>query len=285
MVGGQPNNIGCIIQARFNSDRLPGKVMMELPLGSGIPLLGRIVQALLNGMNRSQIVVASSVEPSNEHIEKFCKEHSIDYYRGDEKNVLSRFLVIQKQKQFDHVVRLTGDNPFLDMEVLQLVMDSHLKAGADYTYSSGLPIGTNFEIVKGETLLSLSEKTDLTEPEKEHVTLYFRQHKGYLVNQVKINLFQTISDLRLTVDYPSDFILASTIFSLLPKSVASLSEITGLVKQLPWLAEVNASNFQKKQFDSIQDELTYAIELLTRLEMHHAAGLLKQSNEESRVSG
>ena len=283
MVDGLPNNNGCIIQARFNSDRLPGKVMMELPLGSGIPLLGRIIQALSKRMHRSQIVVASSVEPSNEQIEKYCNEHSVSCFRGDEKNVLSRFLTIQYEKQFDHVVRLTGDNPFLDMDILQQVLDSHLKTGADYTYSSGLPLGTNFEIVKGEALISLSEKNDLTESEKEHVTLYFRQHKGYLVNQVNINSYQPISDLRLTVDYPSDFILASTIFSMLPDSAVSLSEITGLVKKFPWLKEVNASNFQKKQFDSIQDELTYAIELLTKLELYNAAGQLKISNDESRI--
>src|SRR5690606_20705900 len=82
--------IGYIIQARMKSERLPGKVLLPLPLPDGEPLLGHIVRNIhhLDGV----VVVATSLNKENDDIEGFCLNNKVICYRGDEDHVLSRFL-------------------------------------------------------------------------------------------------------------------------------------------------------------------------------------------------
>jgi spore coat polysaccharide biosynthesis protein SpsF len=118
MVDGLLNKkVAFIIQARMQSTRLPGKILMPLPVGSNVPLLGRIVETLKISNTNHSIIVATSTNPENNLLETFCKENNVACFRGSEDDVLSRFIDIVKNTDYDLIVRLTADNPFVDAKV------------------------------------------------------------------------------------------------------------------------------------------------------------------------
>ena len=127
MVDGRYNDIGFIIQARLGSTRLPNKVLKPLPFDGEKPVLKVIIDEVLRISKFSNIIVATSKSTINDKLEGFCKSIGVEAYRGDEENVLSRFNTIIKNKSFKHVVRLTGDNPFIDSSLLKESLDYHLK--------------------------------------------------------------------------------------------------------------------------------------------------------------
>lgn len=245
MVDGQRSNprVGFIVQARMKSTRLPGKVLLPLPLNSERPLIKWIVDSVKNSKFNHKVILATSVHKENDPINTFCVQNNIECYRGSEDNVLSRFIDIIESNQFDIVVRLTGDNPFIDIAILDSVISYHYTTGNDYTYTSGLPLGMNFEIINNKCLLSLkSEK--LTDAEKEHVTLHIRSTLICKKETLALIENDDLKDLRLTVDYPSDLMLVNAIAPFF-KPFVSIAEIRRIKNLYPWIFESNKDNIQK----------------------------------------
>jgi spore coat polysaccharide biosynthesis protein SpsF len=54
--------VGAIIQARTGSTRLPGKVLKELPYGSGITVLQQVVRRLKRAQTLDEIIVAKTTK-------------------------------------------------------------------------------------------------------------------------------------------------------------------------------------------------------------------------------
>lgn len=251
MVDGRLNNkkIGFIIQARLKSTRLPGKVLMPIPLDSNKSILYRIIESLkaYNDSNY-QIIVATSINQENDLIEDFCISEDITCFRGDEENVLSRFIEINKSHDFDAIVRLTGDNPIIDTEILRKEINRHLKEKYDYSYSRGLPLGMNFEIINPSRLADLAGK-DLSMPEKEHVTLFFRNNENdYEINSPELNFVSGIEKLRLTIDYPSDYLAVSAIIAIgMKENIKGIDLVKYCLENYAWIFQGNINNVQKVQ--------------------------------------
>lgn len=267
--------VAFIIQARMQSTRLPGKILMPLPLGSSVPLLGRIVQTLKTSKVNHSIFIATSLNPENDLIESFCKEYKVDCFRGSEDNVLSRFTTILGTLDCDTVVRLTGDNPFVAVEILDVVLEKHWESGADYTATKGLPLGMNFEIISASALQSLVTK-NLTDQDREHVTLFIKNSGLYNLNTIKPSEKEFYQSLRLTVDYPSDYLFASALFDvhLKNKIPIGLDLIDYCVDNYPWIFEVNQNNFQKGNYASLAEEIASVKPILEQLEFKKVLSLL-----------
>ncbi len=121
------------VEARMGSSRLPGKTMMNL---NGKPmleiLLGRVrMSKLLN-----DVVVATTVNEKDNLIEKFCKEKGYNYFRGSEDDVLGRVLKTAKHNKADIIVELTGDNPLVDPEIIDEMVQYYLDNTYDYVCNS-----------------------------------------------------------------------------------------------------------------------------------------------------
>ena len=84
-----------IIQARMSSARLPGKVLREL---AGQPMLGHVYARLARAKRLSNIIVATSEEPSDEAICAYCNAQAIPHYRGSLNNVAQRFLACARHE-------------------------------------------------------------------------------------------------------------------------------------------------------------------------------------------
>ena len=267
--------VAFIIQARMQSTRLPGKILMPLPLGSSVPLLGRIVQTLKTSKVNHSILIATSINPENDLIESFCNEYKVGCFRGSEDDVLSRFTTILATLDCDTVVRLTGDNPFVAVEILDAILKKHCESGADYTSTKGLPLGMNFEIISASALQSLVTK-NLTDQDREHVTLFIKNSGLYNLNTIKPSEKEFYQSLRLTVDYPSDYLVASALFDLHLKNEIpiGLDLIDYCTEHYSWIFEVNQNNFQKGNYASLEEEIANVKPILEQLEFKKVLSLL-----------
>ena len=109
--------VGIVITCRYNSNRLPGKVLMKI---EGKEVLGYINERLLHVTSAKDIIVATSTEQGDDLIVDFCKSHGIKYFRGHKDDVAQRILECAVKHNFDYFVRICGDNIFIDYQLLDI---------------------------------------------------------------------------------------------------------------------------------------------------------------------
>lgn len=196
-------NIGIVIQARMGSTRLPQKVLM--PIASK-PLLAHVVGRLHNLQHSTSVVVATSTLEQDTVIKAWCDAESLDCFRGSEQDVLQRYTACAKHYCFDHVVRLTADNPFPDIEELDRLLSLHLASGFDYTHSfGGLPIGVGAEVFKTQALID-SEANGHAPHHREHVNEYIPEHPElFRIGVLDVPIQKHAPELRMTVDTHEDW--------------------------------------------------------------------------------
>jgi len=197
------NEIGIIIQARMGSTRLPGKVMKLI---AGMPLLEHVIKRL-EGLNSNvEIVIATSLESQDDVIQHYCRDNDINCFRGDEEDVLSRYYEAAKKYNFKHIVRLTADNPFTDIEELDRLIRLHVNDSNDYTHSFGdLPIGVGAEIFSFDAL-GKSHFEGYEYHHREHVNEYIQERPNiFKIKKLDITKNKICSELRLTVDTEDDY--------------------------------------------------------------------------------
>ncbi|MEK9285546.1 NTP transferase domain-containing protein [Bradyrhizobium sp. ISRA442] len=195
--------LGVIIQARMGSTRLPGKVLR--PIG-GKPLLGHVLDRAQALRHPATVVVATTLEPRDDAIFEFCKRRGTELFRGSEANVLDRYYQCARLHGFDHVVRLTADNPFTDIAELDRLIDLHLSRQADFSHSFRvLPIGVGAEIFRFDALKETAERS--TEPHHfEHVDEYMLEHpERFRTEQLDAAAGKEYPQARLTVDDETDY--------------------------------------------------------------------------------
>ena len=227
-----------IVQARLGSVRLPKKVLSNIGGQSSI-------QLLLTRLGRSkeidQIVVAVADEPDNSELLALLTDLGIAHFVGSRDNVLERYLGASEKFNADVVVRITGDCPFIDPQVVDQVIQ--LRSAQDCHYVSNIspptfPDGFDVEVMTHEALemagALASENFDL-----EHVTPIIRRSsqftKGNLENQ------EDESRLRLTLDEEADLLVLTNVYAGLgSRDDFTLRDVSLLAKSHPELFLGNA---------------------------------------------
>ena len=275
-VGLLNKKVAFIIQARMKSTRLPGKILMPLPIIGGKPLLSYITDELKQSKFKNEIILATSINKENDVLVSFCDKQEIICYRGDEENVLSRFTNIAKNGVYDCVVRLTGDNPIIDITFLDNAIKTHFTNQNDYTSTENLPIGMNFEIISTKSLLNI-ENHVLTNSDKEHVTLFIRNNDKYKKEVFTCELPIEYRNLRLTVDYASDYSLLSILLSLgiQKNNLKGIALIEYAYNNYGYIFDINSSNIQKRQYSNIDEEIIEACKILDKFEYNRVSDILR----------
>lgn len=202
-----------IIQARLTSSRLPGKVLLPLPLVNGTPLISNIIQKLNRSNYIEKIIVATSNTKEQDKLVDFLKQSQIEYFAGSENDVLSRFRAIALKELPDCIVRITSDNPFIDIPILDKVIENHLMSHFDYTNTVGLPYGMNIEVFSGSSFLEMSGRLDLSDADREHVTYKYKHCDNYRIQSLKPLNEDDYTFLRVTIDTREDYMRAALIYS------------------------------------------------------------------------
>ena len=119
--------IGAIIQARTASTRLPGKVLKELPCGSGITVLEQVIRRLKGSSRIDDIIVATTKDVEDEKIVEIADKEGVGWFRGSRDDVLSRYFLAAGENDLDIIVRITSDCPCMDPEVVDCVIESYVR--------------------------------------------------------------------------------------------------------------------------------------------------------------
>ncbi|MFC1644082.1 cytidylyltransferase domain-containing protein [Candidatus Omnitrophota bacterium] len=198
-----------IIQARMNSERLPGKVMLDL---SGKTTLSRVIERVKNSKNIDGICVATSSSKADDVIEKEAIKNEVQVFRGKLDDVLDRYCKAAEMMKADYVIRVTGDNPLTEPRFIDICAKEITGKDLDYVTIEETPYGSGAEAISRNALVSAFEKAD--KEEKEHVTMHvYRRPASYRICIIKPDQKLRRPDMRLTLDTLNDYVLLSRIFS------------------------------------------------------------------------
>ncbi|GFZ77934.1 spore coat protein [Compostibacillus humi] len=200
-----------IIQARMGSTRLPGKVLKKV---LGKTLLEYQLERVQKSKRIDQVVIATTRLTRDDPIIEICQLLAVDYYRGSEMDVLSRYYEAALHYQADVVVRLTSDCPVIDPQVIDTVIDEYLIQRPKFDYVSNTlertyPRGMDTEVFSFQAL-EFSHQRAAESPFREHVTPFIYTNSNMF--QCKSVCYEKdVSDHRWTVDTIEDFRLISKI--------------------------------------------------------------------------
>lgn len=240
-------NVLAILQARVSSSRLPGKVLAPI---LGQPMLVRQIERLRRVHSIDRLMVATSDDGSDNALAALCTELGVACYRGSLNDVLARFHgAYAAYGPAQNVVRLTGDCPLIDPAIVDLVIGTHLKSGADYTTNAiqaTWPDGQDVEVMRAGALQRAFAEARLAS-EREHVTPYIYNHpESFRIDHVKGT--RDLSALRWTVDEAADLAMVREIYAeLYPVNPEfGLDDVLALLARRPELSDIN-SNFQRNE--------------------------------------
>jgi spore coat polysaccharide biosynthesis protein SpsF (cytidylyltransferase family) len=219
-------NRGIIIQARTKSTRLPDKVIAQFYEEKSI--LEIILERFIKAFSDIPLIVATSTNFNDDSIETLVRKYpSVKIYRGDEDNVLKRFIDAAEYFSLNSIMRVCSDNLFVDMDMCKTLFSIGERIDADYI---SFELDNNLPVIKSHLgffteLISLKalKKVNDSTSEKiylEHVTNYiYTHHTEFKVHFVPApELFYYIKDIRLTIDTPEDFKNVLSIYTLLART-------------------------------------------------------------------
>lgn len=211
-----------LVQARMGSTRLPHKVLR--PFYNNNCILDLLVDKL-NQIAGTKIIIATSVGSENDVIEQFCKERNIVCFRGEENDVLKRFIDAAETNGVDRIIRICSDNPFLELNSIKKLVEVANKADAEYISFdiNGFPsIKTHFGFWAEYVSLDALKKVQRLTSEiiyHEHVTNYIYSNPViFKVEWIEGPVcLKGRSNIRLTIDTLEDFANAQKVYAELCK--------------------------------------------------------------------
>jgi spore coat polysaccharide biosynthesis protein SpsF len=192
-----------IVQARMSSTRLPGKVLKNL---AGKPMLQWTLERLESSKFLDKIVVATSLDFGDDAIEEFCLAQKIKCHRGPLENVARRFVEVSTLEKADAYVRVSGDSPLIDPEIIDQAISIFQTTIVDFvtnTMVRTFPKGQSVEVINSRYFQKLCES--MTEPtDQEHVTkMFYKTPEKHRI--VSFTSGIDVGQVQMSVDTLDDF--------------------------------------------------------------------------------
>lgn len=228
-----------IIQARLGSSRLPDKVLKEL---AGKPVLWHVINRMKKSRLIDEIVVATTCKKEDLEIVEYCASQGVRVYVGSEDDVLDRYYQAARLYKPDNVVRVTADCPLIDANIIDIVIQEHLRSGSDYTSNTledTFPDGLDCEVFKFTALEQACKNAKLAS-EREHVTPYIRNNEQYKKRSVIDSADHSLD--RWTLDTDRDYAFLTRVFDELYKDNPEFDtdDIYALLDRCPDIRKINA---------------------------------------------
>lgn len=266
-----------IIQARMSSSRLPGKVLRSI---AGEPMLVRVVERTRRAQLVSDVVVATTDDPSDDLLEALCAERAYPCYRGSLHDVLDRYYQAALQARAGTVVRITADCPVIDPGLVDATVQAFKDGEYDFAanrlpppWGRTYPIGLDTEVVSFANLQRAWNEAHAPH-QREHVMPYFYEN-GLVIDSRSVGekeiryagplptapLFRCLllndqvarGEMRWTVDTPADLELLQQIYARFPgRDNFSWLDILALLEREPNLATINQT-VQHKAYTDVDD--------------------------------
>jgi spore coat polysaccharide biosynthesis protein SpsF len=237
------------IEARMASSRLPGKSMADI---EGVPAIERVVRRVQKAELINDLVVATSINNSDDAIAQWCEHNNIPVYRGSEEDVLERVVFAQKSRSSDIVVEITGDCVLVDPQIIDCAISTFLESDWDVVTNCrhpGYPMGMDVQVYGLEALDEVRRSID-DKKVREHVSLYFYEHpERYQIIHMRPPAKWHHPNLRLQVDYEEDLKVVRALYkrlTTLTEKEFGLDDILQCLKENPWIQEINADCQERK---------------------------------------
>jgi spore coat polysaccharide biosynthesis protein SpsF (cytidylyltransferase family) len=229
---------GIVIQARVGSTRLPGKVLVDV---AGVPLLERLYRRLSTCPRVDLVAVATTADSAP--VIEFCKRLGIPWVLGPEEDLLTRYLRAAGHFRLARIVRVTADNPLTDPIGIDDLLATQAATGAVFVHNkhgTGYPYGTGAEVFRYEALLRC-DRAFGTPAERAGVfgALLGRSSP---VPAVRVPAPPALvrPDYFLTVDYPEDLKLVTTVYERFEgRSDVALADVVAWLDGRPDLVAIN----------------------------------------------
>jgi spore coat polysaccharide biosynthesis protein SpsF len=197
------------LACRNTGSRLYGKPLQRINALDTI--LDQIVHALKKMPMIDEIVLGVSEGNANLTYIDVARAHGISYVIGDPEDVLLRLIQCGRAGRASDVFRVTTECPWFAYGMLPKVWQHHVAEGNDITVCDRLPEGLTFEIYAQQALERAHERGSARD-RSEFCSNYPRTHP----EEFKATVFlprpeDRRMDLRVTVDYPEDLIIAREI--------------------------------------------------------------------------
>ena len=223
-----------IVQARMGSTRLPGKVLADI---RGVPAIQHVLTRANRAEQVDQVWLACCDLAIDDPLAAFAEKLGFSVFRGDEKDVLGRYVSVAAEANADTIIRITGDCPMIDPDIIDLVLDRHSMGDVDYASNivdRSYPDGLDVEVFSRHALDTAGREAD-AEILREHVTPYIR---GLMGDGCPKGDFKTasvkhradFSHLRWTLDEPEDLLFLRRLMDLLPDDFHWLDAVAELTR-------------------------------------------------------
>jgi spore coat polysaccharide biosynthesis protein SpsF len=230
-----------IVQARFGSTRLPGKVL--LPLG-GRPALAAVLDRCARIPGIDVVVCAVAEGRASDPVADAARASGAVVFRGSEPDVLARYDGAARAVGAGVVMRVTSDCPLVDPALCGAVLDALASSGADYACNTMPPLwphGLDCEAFRAEHLARAAREAHLAY-DREHVTPWLRRHP---------DLFRVNCDgpgggqerHRWTLDHDADYAFFAALWQAMGgrAGTASSGDIVAFLAANPALAAINGA--------------------------------------------
>jgi spore coat polysaccharide biosynthesis protein SpsF len=199
---------GIFLQARLNSERLPGKALCTL---KGLTVIEHAMQAL--GRIKAEVYALLTDEKSAPIFKEYGERCGFMLFIGPSRDVLKRFCLAAVHFGVTRVVRATGDNPLVSFELGKLNLKIHEKSRPDLSRFSGGPLGTGVEVVEAQALHRSCRESD--DPyEHEHITTYIlRNRNKFKVREIRCPKEFYFPQARVTLDTEEDLKIINAVYS------------------------------------------------------------------------
>jgi len=248
--------IGCIIQARMGSSRLPGKVMQKID--NNYTVIDYVIKQLKSSKKIEKILVATTNLTEDDVICDNLLFQKIEFYRGSSEDVLDRYYQCAREFSIDTIVRITADNPLIDPNIVDLVVDEYKNQKCDFvtnTIRRTFPYGTEVEVFSFE-ILEKAWKNAKKPSEREHVTPFIRDpQNGFIL--INIEYQEDLSNLRYTVDRIEDLKLVKEIVKNISTRPILIQDVIELYKKRPEIFEINKNIKHDGHLSSLKKDEQY----------------------------
>ena len=194
---------GIIVFSRLNSTRLPGKALIKV---AGIRLIDRVLDRVQKAEGASITIVATTNSSLDDQLVEYLKGRDVYIYRGSASDVALRAACCAKCYNLDCFVRISGDSPFIDPDLITRALLDYKTGSFDLVtnvFPRTFPRGVSVEVIKTQAILRLLELTQ-QESYKEHVTSYFYDNSDkFCIKNIFSNNI-AYSEAHLAVDTLSD---------------------------------------------------------------------------------
>jgi spore coat polysaccharide biosynthesis protein SpsF len=231
--------VGFLVTARLKSTRLPEKLLKEV---CGRPMLTHMIDRLKHAKKVDQIIICTSTNTQDDRLADLAKAEKVQFFRGDENDVLRRLSDAASTFDIDYIVNMTADCPLIDPYYVDKTVEAFESTNADWIRGLGLPHGAFSYGIKPSALKKILEIKD--NDNTEVWGRYFTDTDLFTIHDLAIdNVRHQCPHLRMALDYPEDLDFFEAVFEELyqPGEIFTLDSILDLLEDHPEIAAINAS--------------------------------------------